>query len=166
MLIRRRWLQVSSLRAPTTSEGIRASGRRQERTPPLPERALIRQRRLQVSFLRAPATTVEVPRRGPERRPSHFQFGGPDELVWRRGRRPPIVVTESEPHQSRSEPFQGPTVRSSPGQEAALAVAPAIERAAVAQVTKLDPGLLDRLTDDVIRRVERRIRIERERRGL
>jgi hypothetical protein len=30
----------------------------------------------------------------------------------------------------------------------------------------VDPRLLDRLTDDVIRRVERRVRIERERRGL
>lgn len=30
----------------------------------------------------------------------------------------------------------------------------------------LDPGLMDRLADDVIRRVERRLRIERERRGL
>jgi hypothetical protein len=29
-----------------------------------------------------------------------------------------------------------------------------------------DPGVLDRLADDVIRRVERRVRIERERRGL
>jgi len=29
-----------------------------------------------------------------------------------------------------------------------------------------DPSLLNRLTDDVIRRVERRARIERERRGL
>lgn len=30
----------------------------------------------------------------------------------------------------------------------------------------LDPALVDRLADDVIRRVERRIRIERERRGI
>jgi hypothetical protein len=30
----------------------------------------------------------------------------------------------------------------------------------------LDPAAIDRLADDVIRRVERRIRIERERRGL
>jgi hypothetical protein len=30
----------------------------------------------------------------------------------------------------------------------------------------LDAGQLDRLTDDVIRRVERRVRIARERRGL
>jgi hypothetical protein len=29
-----------------------------------------------------------------------------------------------------------------------------------------DPSLLDRLTDDVIRRVDRRARIERARRGL
>jgi len=30
----------------------------------------------------------------------------------------------------------------------------------------LDPALIDRLADDVIRRVERRVRIDRERRGL
>lgn len=33
-------------------------------------------------------------------------------------------------------------------------------------LSDLDPGLIDRLADDVIRRVERRSRIERERRGL
>jgi hypothetical protein len=37
---------------------------------------------------------------------------------------------------------------------------------AAARITDLDPRLLDRVTDDVIRRVERRVRIERERRGL
>jgi hypothetical protein len=40
------------------------------------------------------------------------------------------------------------------------------DRPAVPSVTSADPRLLDRLTDEVIRRVERRIRIERERRGL
>jgi hypothetical protein len=39
-------------------------------------------------------------------------------------------------------------------------------RAARVQISDLDPRLVDRLTDDVIRRVERRVRIERERRGL
>ena len=34
------------------------------------------------------------------------------------------------------------------------------------QMKDFDPALLDRLTDDVIRRVERRVRIERERRGV
>jgi hypothetical protein len=43
--------------------------------------------------------------------------------------------------------------------------APPADRRAPA-VTSLDPVLVDRLTDDVIRRVERRIRIERERRGV
>lgn len=39
-------------------------------------------------------------------------------------------------------------------------------RATVMQGETIDPILLNRLTDDVIRRVEQRIRIERERRGL
>jgi hypothetical protein len=34
------------------------------------------------------------------------------------------------------------------------------------QMSELDPRLVDRLTDTVIRSVERRVRIERERRGL
>jgi hypothetical protein len=38
--------------------------------------------------------------------------------------------------------------------------------AALLKLTDIDPRLMDRLTDDVIRRVERRVRIERERRGL
>ncbi|WP_460223190.1 hypothetical protein [Paraburkholderia terrae] len=33
-------------------------------------------------------------------------------------------------------------------------------------IKDVSPGLLDRLTDDVIRRVEQRVRIDRERRGL
>lgn len=40
------------------------------------------------------------------------------------------------------------------------------DRPAVLPAASVDSRLLDRLTDDVIRRVERRIRIERERRGL
>jgi hypothetical protein len=37
---------------------------------------------------------------------------------------------------------------------------------AAAEAANFDPKLLDRLTDDVVRRVERRVRIERERRGI
>jgi hypothetical protein len=37
---------------------------------------------------------------------------------------------------------------------------------AVLSPASFDPRLLDRLTDDVLRQVERRIRIERERSGL
>lgn len=39
-------------------------------------------------------------------------------------------------------------------------------RPATVRFADFEPGLVDRLTDDVIRRVERRVRIERERRGL
>jgi hypothetical protein len=38
--------------------------------------------------------------------------------------------------------------------------------AAVVCATALDPALANRLADDVIRRIDRRARIERERRGL
>ena len=38
--------------------------------------------------------------------------------------------------------------------------------AAPAPIAELDPRVMDRLADDVIRRVERRARIERERRGV
>jgi hypothetical protein len=43
--------------------------------------------------------------------------------------------------------------------------APRRERDAL-RALALDPAVADRLADDVIRRVERRIRIERERRGI
>jgi hypothetical protein len=75
-------------------------------------------------------------------------------------------MAENGFHRERSESFHGPPVRSIQSRQAPPAVAPAIERAAAPQVAKLDPGLLDRLTDDVIRRVEQRMRIERQRRGL
>ncbi|HEV8216389.1 MAG TPA: hypothetical protein VGP95_11155 [Gemmatimonadaceae bacterium] len=46
-----------------------------------------------------------------------------------------------------------------PGTQASNVSAPA-------QMKDLDPRVIDRLADDVIRRVERRARIERERRGM
>jgi hypothetical protein len=44
--------------------------------------------------------------------------------------------------------------------------APRSDAATAGLVTKLDPALMDRLANDVIRRMEKRVRIERERRGL
>jgi hypothetical protein len=41
-----------------------------------------------------------------------------------------------------------------------------IAKAAALKLTDFDPGLVEQLTEDVIRRVDRRVRIERERRGL
>jgi hypothetical protein len=56
-------------------------------------------------------------------------------------------------------PASGPTA-------SALPAEPRAHRQVVLPAAAVDARLLDQLTDDVIRRVERRIRIERERRGL
>jgi hypothetical protein len=70
------------------------------------------------------------------------------------------------------EPPRQQSTASFPRTPRSLSAEPAPElssrsgRAAALRVTDLDPALLDRLTDDVIRRVEKRVRIERERRGL
>jgi len=51
-------------------------------------------------------------------------------------------------------------------EQTAVEIARAIEAVKATPVTKLDPALMDRLANDVIRRIEQRVRIERERRGL
>jgi len=88
------------------------------------------------------------------------------ELVWRRPQRLPAgMADEDAPRQVAGASSRG-SVRSVTGEDASPGDASRVGRAAAAQVTTLNPALLDRLTDDVIRRVERRVRIERERRGL
>jgi hypothetical protein len=79
------------------------------------------------------------------------------ELVYRRGSRPrtePEIAAEVRPASALS--LQSPVAE----QQAAI---PSAATRAALQAPAID---LDRLTDDVIRRVERRVRIERERRGL
>lgn len=172
--IRQHFLQMLSLRAPTL--GDHGPHRLQEN------------KRLQFQFgrpeeptsrrgLRSSTVVAENGRhqerlesfQGPLRRRESkrlmLQFDRPEEFVWRRGQRSPTVMAENG-HQERSESFHEPPVHSISSQEVELAVSRAIERAAAPQMTKIDPGLLDRLTDDVIRRVEQRMRIERQRRGL
>lgn len=106
-----------------------------------------------------------VPDRPRESRRIRFPFDGPEELVLRRGPRPTSILAE-EGGPVRSEPLHAPSARSRPGQEAGSGAAPVLERAAAVPLARIDPALLDRLTDDVIRRVEQRTRIERHRRGL
>jgi hypothetical protein len=91
----------------------------------------------------------------------------PPEIVWRRSSyaigsavahvRPPVEVQSVV---SRVWPSAAPT------QEAEARPTATPQRTSPLQFGDLDASLLDRLTDDVIRRVERRVRIERERRGL
>jgi hypothetical protein len=87
------------------------------------------------------------------------------ELIWRR---PSEASSESvrRPREvAAPPPAQGHAVPAAVQKELDPGAPPG--RAAVSQtVMKLDPALVDRLADDVIRRVERRVRIERERRGL
>ena len=87
-----------------------------------------------------------------------------EELVWRRNQ-PRTTVSEEFPVTNVART----TTQKSVGAPAVTTHAqstPNNQTTAQQQITKLDPGLLDRLTDDVIRRVEKRARIERQRRGL
>ena len=85
--------------------------------------------------------------------------------------RPPDLVWRTE-----SQPFTFDAIErsisaaTSPAAPFSGSGAPAVERMASAHTLpaagKIDPALLDRVAEDVIGRVERRIRIERERRGV
>ena len=87
------------------------------------------------------------------------------ELVWRRsarGANDPAIDGVDEPASSDRSRFDAP--RNQASSHAAGGAVAAEARAPV--IARLDPALIDRLADDVIRRVERHIRIERERRGV
>jgi hypothetical protein len=124
-----------------------------------PEAAVIRTRRLTL----ASAEPLRPPDPAPYRAPGRTS----PELVWRRGSPAPASLTDAAPQRELPPPPHQAQGRTSPGSEAgAGAAGPRPERAAGTQGATLDPGLLDRLADDVVRRVERRARIERERRGI
>ena len=136
--------------------------------PPSPERPKwLLSRELHV-FRLPHATSVEVvtPRRLQEEdNPSPGQFARTPALVWRAAPRP-------QPETGGEGAVANPAMSLSrlPARSAALPEtapeAPRRSARAALQAADFDPALLDRLTDDVIRRVERRVRIERERRGL
>lgn len=89
-----------------------------------------------------------------------------DELVWRRIKN--ITSIEEERSQSRrvvDQREEAITSKSAPKTERAFS-SQASRAAASAAVMKFDPALVDRLTNEIIRKVEKRARIERERRGI
>ena len=89
-----------------------------------------------------------------------------EELVWRRTQsRTPAI--ENVPVANVTQTVHQQTVRT-PAVSTHVQSASASSNQATTplQITKLDPGLVDRLTEDVIRRVEKRALIERQRRGL
>ena len=89
----------------------------------------------------------------------------PPELVWRRERQLEKQRMESAAENPRVIPSPASFRAAVAEAEVAQQVRPMVARAAT-QTTSIDPALIDRLTEDVIRRVEKRARIERERRGL
>ena len=89
----------------------------------------------------------------------------PADLVWRTSSRAAAVVADRNAHaaghvSARPVPAAVQSMTDTSAAEARK------DRPAVLSAASVDPRLLDRLTDDVIRQVERRIRIDRERRGL
>jgi hypothetical protein len=93
------------------------------------------------------------------------QYSRTEELIWRRVAKTTTDITERVRHQEVLDSTERGS-GSVANQQTAVDVARAIEAAAAIPITKLDPALMDRLANDVIRRVEQRVRIERERRGL
>jgi hypothetical protein len=93
-------------------------------------------------------------------------FGSAPELVWRQASTP-IPTDSGTVSQAARVAGDEPTAPAAAAQT--IAVHSVLE-AAVARkpmrLSDLEPSFVDRLADDVIRRVERRSRIERERRGL
>jgi hypothetical protein len=90
----------------------------------------------------------------------------PQELAWRRGV-PPAAESAGNERQADSRELTRQSLgRSFPGQEAASGMPLPFGRAPAAPALKIDSAMMDRLADDVIRRVEQRARINRERRGL
>jgi hypothetical protein len=100
-----------------------------------------------------------------ESTPSHVSAVRTSALVWRTAPRPQQDTAGEGAVANPSMSSSRSPVRSAAVQESAPE-APRRAARGTLQAADFDPALLDRLTDDVIRRVERRVRIERERRGL
>ena len=113
---------------------------------------------------RSPARETVTFAAPPTKQIAQVKFERPEELVWRRA--PAPLVNEISGHSNIAAPAQHQSARAvveeTPGQTTSSSAG----RSATRPITKLDPALMDRLTDDVIRRVEQRARIERQRRGL
>jgi hypothetical protein len=123
----------------------------------------------QISQTRAGKTLDDqAPRVASPKTAAQFQHARSEELVWRSGprRRPGGEGESYDPVESGSRTGarsqRGSQLIPEPSQDAA----PDLKSSAPAQLAKLDPAVLDRLADNVIERVEKRIRIERQRRGI
>jgi hypothetical protein len=87
-----------------------------------------------------------------------------EELVWRRVTR--SLADHEERSQRRTSVDQPVGAESSHAGGSQIASDLSSPAAVGRAITSFDPAMVDRLTDDIIRRVEKRARIERERRGI
>lgn len=148
-----------------------------ERTPTLVHRRAAREQATLIDSIRptrwreskgsrlSTLRPADMPSPGAVARPSSRALHRPADLIWRTAPHTAAAVVDREaPFAAHVPPRPVPlAVRSTPDTspvDAHKARPPVLSAASV------DARLLDRLTDDVIRRIERRIRIERERRGL
>ena len=135
--------------------------RRDELTKVFQTHLHIRDRQAQLISYRSLAPEVVAAQKPPTR----VQFDRAEELVWRRTKARATVIEEA-PVANVTQTIQQQTVRTPAGNTVAQSASASSNQSTPQQVTKFDPGLLDRLADDVIRRVEKRARVERQRRGL
>jgi len=112
-----------------------------------------------------PTRSIDGQPRSQASRPMRYQLREPEELVWRQARQLPESMDDKAQQECSEKVNNVRAMRAALPQESEHAAALS-KRTAALQVPKFDSGLLDRLTDDVIRRVEQRIRIDRQRRGL
>jgi hypothetical protein len=125
----------------------------------------------------SPVAMVGRPRRD-ESRPSGTEaraklnpvefFSSAPELVWRQGSEPKTTDSRGTASQEARIAGDAPMPAASAGRPAAVvhSIAESPVERRPTRLSDLEPSFVDRLADDVIRRVERRTRIERERRGL
>ncbi|MDQ6634406.1 MAG: hypothetical protein M3Z10_06565 [Gemmatimonadota bacterium] len=97
----------------------------------------------------------------------HTAPGRRAELLWRSPEPPaPRRSDEASPRTQSTSRSQAPGPDASSTPATVTRAAGRAARGGLLQLSDLAPSFVDRLADDVIRRVERRVRIERERRGL
>lgn len=158
------WARIFVPRQSSAAEGVSSSSRRSEQ-PLIHPRQRSRTniaREHEGRFIHFTARSVRGKIAHTTHATVHFaRTQSVPELVWRK--------THS-PHAHRDAPetpvFPGDPAATFHPEGTPAEVVPGPVQIMESPVKKLDPGILDRLTDDVISRVERRIRIERERRGL
>ena len=148
----------------------RQSTRHAELTKVFKTHSLVREQRSQVLSFRSERETLL--------KTAEFYFNRAEELIWRREQLRTTAVEDAPVSRNLETSYRQlvrtptPTVETTHVQSAPATTTPATStqttstQTTAQQLPKLDPVLLDRLTDDVIRRVEKRALIERQRRGL